>query len=758
MPSSGSIIGDIIKDVTAGSVVFVVAVPLCLGIAYASDASPFAGLLGGIVGGILVGILSGSQTSVSGPAAGLTAIVAAQIGMLGFKPFLLAVVIAGVIQIILGVSRAGFLSAFFPSSVIKGLLAAIGVILILKQIPHVVGHDYDPEGDMAFNQPDRQNTFSELVNTVTDIHPGAAIIGLVSIGLLVLWEYSKTLKDSKIPAPLIVVPLAVLLNYLFTLIGDPFNIEVGSGHLVEVPVARSFEAFVDFLKFPDFSKWNEPKVYTAGVTLAVVASLETLLNIEAVDKLDPKQRATPSSRELIAQGIGNIVVGLIGGLPVTSVVVRGSVNINAGSQSKFSTIFHGLLLLISVAFLPTILNMIPMACLGAILLVTGIKLASPALVKQMWNEGRYQFIPFVVTLVSIVLTDLLIGILVGLAVAIGFILYSNLSRPVRRVVEKHLGGDVLHIQLANQVSFLNRAALEKTLREVPRGGHVLLDATSTDYIDPDVLDLIRDFMEKIAPAHGVQVSLKGFQRYEIQDQINFVDYTTQELQKKVTPAEVLQILKDGNERFRTGNRLTRDLGRQMDATAKVGQHPLAVILSCIDSRSPAEIIFDLGLGDIFSARVAGNVISPKILGSMEYGTAVAGAKLILVLGHTGCGAVTAAVKLACSNANPEQATGCQHLQPIVQEIQRSIDMQSCAQMDRMSNPEQERFVDSVARHNVRHTVQQILLQSKTLHRLVQEGKIAVVGAVYDIASGTLDFLSDLPTSYVADETGIKASD
>lgn len=653
------------RDLMAGTVVFFVALPLCLGVALASGAPLFSGLLAGIIGGIVVGILSGSHTSVSGPAAGLTAVVAAQIAKLGsFETFLLALMVGGLIQIGLGVARAGFLSAFFPTSVIKGLLAAIGVILILKQIPHLLGRDTDPEGDMAFEQPDRENTFSEFALLFfEEIHLGAALVGLLSLALLIVWDKSARLQKLPIPAPLLVVLLGVGISLLLKKIGSPWTI--GASHRVQVPVADSFAGFLGFLRMPNFAQWTNPAVYTGGLTLAIVASLETLLNLEAVDKLDPRRRSSPTNRELLAQGIGNTLAGLLGGIPVTSVIIRSSVNINAGGKTKLAAIVHGVLLLVCVLLLPQYLNLIPLSCLAAILLTTGVKLASPALFKSMWAEGRYQFIPFVATLVAIVLTDLLIGILIGLAVSISFILNSNLRRPLRRIVEKHLGGDVLHIELANQVSFLNRAALEKALREVPRGGHVLLDAHQTDYIDPDVLSLIREYKEQIAPARGVQVSLRDFRtKYHLQDQIQFVDYSTRELQEQLTSAQVLQILREGNERFQSGQRLTRDLGRQRNATAQ-GQHPLAVVLSCIDARTPAELIFDLGLGDIFSVRVAGNVISPKILGSMEYGCAVVGSKLILVMGRTRCGAVTAAVNLSGSPEDILHATGCQHLAPSV---------------------------------------------------------------------------------------------
>lgn len=314
MPTSSSLsLTTMPRDFTAGLVVFLVALPLCLGVALASGAPLFSGLLAGIVGGILVGMLSGSQTSVSGPAAGLTAIVAAQIASLGsFPAFLLAVVFAGLIQIGLGFAQAGFLAAFFPSSVIKGLLAAIGVILILKQIPHIFGHDLDPEEDMAFQQLDHENTFSELARTISNIHSGAAVIGLVSIVVLIVWGRWKLLRNSPIPAPLIVVLLGVGMILLFQQLGGDWVI--GSSHLVQVPVADSLTGFLGFLQLPDISQWSNLTVYTAAVTIAVVASLETLLNLEAVDKIDPQQRTSPPSRELLAQGIGNITAGLIGGL------------------------------------------------------------------------------------------------------------------------------------------------------------------------------------------------------------------------------------------------------------------------------------------------------------------------------------------------------------------------------------------------------------------------------------------------------------
>lgn len=746
-PQSGSTPSTLPRDLTAGLVVFLVALPLCLGVALASNAPLFAGLLAGIVGGILVGLLSGSHTSVSGPAAGLTAIVASQIASLGsFQAFLLAVTIAGLIQIVLGFARAGFLAAFFPSSVIKGLLAAIGVILILKQIPHLVGYHADPVGDLAFRQPDRENTFSQLVRLVGEVHPGAAAIGLLSIAVLVVWDRWKPLKGSVVPAPLIVVLLGLGVSLLFQHLGGPWAI--GPTHLVRVPVADSLSGFLGFLQLPDFSQWSNSAVYFAAATIAAVASLETLLNLEAVDKLDTQQRTSPPSRELLAQGVGNVVSGLVGGLPVTSVIVRSSVNINAGAQTKLAAVLHGVLLLVSIALLPMWLNAIPLSCLAAILLVTGAKLVSPAVVRRMWGEGRTQFIPFALTVVAIVLSDLLVGVLIGMMVAIGFIIISSIHRPLRQIVEKHLSGEVVHVELADQVSFLNRAALVRALDTVPRGGHVLLDARRTDYIDPDLLSLIRDFKDQTAPARGVEVSLLGFRsKYQLGDQTQYVVHSTRELQAKLSPEQVLQVLKDGHERFRSGRRLTRDLGRQVADTSG-GQYPLAVVLSCIDSRTPAELVFDLGVGDVFSVRIAGNVTSRKVLGSIEYGCAVAGAKVILVMGHTRCGAVTAAIDLICSGATAIEATGCQHLDQIVEDIQRSIDPLTCTDLDRMATAEKELFVDAVARRNVARSVQTMLKQSQTLSRLVRDGRVVVVGAMYNIVTGDIEFLTDAGSSQV----------
>lgn len=730
------------QDLIAGLVVFFVALPLCLGIAFASGAPLISGIISGVIGGIVVGWLSKSQTSVSGPAAGLSTIVAAQIQELGaLETFLLAVVVAGFVQIVLGALKAGALSAFFPSSVIKGLLAAIGVILILKQIPHLLGHDNDPEGDFAFVQKDHENTFTELFKLFSgEFHDGALIVGLVSLVFLIVWDRIPKLKKSLIPSSVIVVLLGLALSELLRAVGGKFAID--QSHLVDVPIASDWGTLRSFFRTPDWSMIANPAVYMAGITIAIVASLETLLNLEAVDKLDPMQRRSPPNRELFAQGVGNILCGLVGGIPVTSVVVRSSVNLNAGARTKASAILHGVFIAISVLAIPALLNRIPLACLAAILIVTGIKLANWKLFSQMLKEGRYQAIPFFVTLIAIVLSDLLIGIGIGLTISLAFILYSSLSSPVRRVLEKQTEGNVLHIQLASQVSFLNRAALEEVLYSAESGTHVLINATGTEYIDPDIIALIRDFRDNTAKVRGVTVSTKGFQnKFRLENQINFPQITTQELQKRLSPDEVLKVLKVGNERFRSGNRITRDLGLQLAGSSQ-GQHPLAVILSCIDSRSPAEIIFDLGIGDIFTVRIAGNVVREKVIGSIEYACAVAGAKLIVVLGHTHCGAVNSTVKFVAEQKSALEVTGCQNLDILVREIQKSVDVPKCLRFNMMSHSEKDQFLEEVTRENVFNSMRLIEEGSNRLRELIAAGRIQLVGAIYDIASGEVKFFDE----------------
>lgn len=492
-------------DFPASIVVFLVALPLCLGIALGSNAPLFSGLIAGIVGGIVVGILSGSQISVTGPAAGLTAIVATAIGKLPtFEAFLLAVVIAGVFQVILGYLKAGILGDYIPGAVIKAMLAAIGLILILKQLPHLVGYNADFEGDESFRQPDGNNTFTGIFAAFNYILPLAVVIGLVSLGIQILWE-KVLVKKSKIfkliPAPLVVVLVAVGINEWAR--GSNASLALPGHALVSIPVADSFQGFISFFTLPDFGQIGNAQVWISGITIAIVASLESLLNIEASDELDPYQRVTPTNRELKAQGAGNLLSGLIGGLPVTSVIVRTSANANAGAKSKLSSIIHGFLLLLCVALIPTILNLIPLPALAAVLIYTGFKLAKPAIFKEFYTKGFDQFIPFVVTIVAILLTDLLVGILIGCVVGLFFVMRSNFRSAVFVVND-----DKNYLfRLRKDVSYLNKPIIKRKLAKVPDGAFVLIDATRADFLDRDVVEVIEDFMIS-APVRNITVELK----------------------------------------------------------------------------------------------------------------------------------------------------------------------------------------------------------------------------------------------------------
>ncbi len=479
-------------DVSASIVVLLVALPLCLGIALGSGAPLFSGIIAGVVGGIVIGSLSGSQLSVSGPAAGLTVIVATAIIKLQvYEAFLLAVVLAGLFQLIFGFIRAGVIGDYVPNAVIKGMLAAIGLILIMKQFPHLVGYDTNFAGDESFIQPDRENTFTAIFQAVKYITPSALIIGAVSLVLLVFWE-SKFIKSKKslklLPGPLVVVLIGTLLNEYFKTAQPAYALE--AKHLVALPVANDASSFVSFLTFPDIAFLKNPDVWISGITIAIVASLETLLGIEAADKLDPLKRVTPTNRELKAQGVGNMVSGLIGGLPLTSVVVRTSANISSGAKSKMSTIFHGSMLMLCVMFIPTLLNKIPLSALAAVLIFTGYKLAKFTLFKDFYRKGWDQFVPFVVTIGAILLTDLLIGIVVGIGVGLFFLIRSNFKSAVMVVNDDN---NYL-IRFRKDVSFLNKPIVKKKLEDVPANAYVIIDATRADFIDKDVIEEVNDFL------------------------------------------------------------------------------------------------------------------------------------------------------------------------------------------------------------------------------------------------------------------------
>ncbi|SFA76886.1 Sulfate permease, MFS superfamily [Flavobacterium swingsii] len=501
------------SDFASGLVVFLVALPLCLGIALASGAPLFSGIIAGVIGGIVIGYLSKSHLSVSGPAAGLTAIVLTAITDLGsFNAFLLAVFLAGIFQLALGFIKAGTISNYFPSNVIEGMLAGIGVIIILKQIPHAVGYDNDYEGDQAFFQSDGQNTFSELFSIFDHLQLGSVVIAVISLFILIAWDKISFLKNLKlVPAALIAVIVSVVLNEFFIFYGS--SLAISSEHLVTLPVPESFDELKNIIVSPDFSAITNSKVWIVAATIAVVASIETLLCMEAADKMDAQKRYSDTNVELKAQGVGNILSSLLGGLPMTSVVVRTSANNNAGAKSKMSAIIHGVLLLVSVLAIPTILNKIPYATLAAILLLVGYKLANPKTVKHFWKKDKiYQFIPFIATFVAVVLTDLLKGVALGMIISVIFILKGNMQRAYVFRKEAFHDGDVIHIDLAQEVSFLNKAAIKSTLASIPENSKVIINASETVYIAHDVLDLIKEFKKIKSKEENIKVKLVGFKK------------------------------------------------------------------------------------------------------------------------------------------------------------------------------------------------------------------------------------------------------
>lgn len=504
---TSSLLDTLKADLPASVVVFLVATPLCLGIALASGAPLFSGIIAGIVGGIVVGAASGSQLGVSGPAAGLAVIVLNAIATLGsFETFLLAVVIAGVLQIGLGYARAGVIGYYFPSSVIKGMLTGIGLTIVLKQLPHAVGYDADPEGNLDFLQADGENTATALTHMFSSVQPGALLIALVALAILIVWERPaiKRLKASLwIQGPLVAVGFGIIANELFKWFAPA--IAVAPSHLVQIPVADGITGFTSLFTTPDLSQLTNLAVYTTAITIAVVASLETLLCVEATDKLDPEKRVTPTDLELKAQGLGNVISGLVGGLPVTQVIVRSSANIQSGARSKLSAILHGVLLLVAVVTMPTLLNRIPLSVLAAILLTVGYKLAKPALFKSMYQLGPYQFVPFLVTVVGILATDLLIGIGLGMGVAIFALLLTNYNNPF--FLDQDPSSDV-RLTLSEDVSFLNRAVIMRTLAAIRPGTRVVIDATRSMHIDLDVYEILKDFEQRAARI-GIDLTIEG---------------------------------------------------------------------------------------------------------------------------------------------------------------------------------------------------------------------------------------------------------
>ena len=636
-----NLLNNLRYDLPASLVVFLVALPLCLGIALASGAPLFSGIIAGVVGGIVVGALSGSALGVSGPAAGLSVVVLGYIASLGgsWNAFLMAVILMGVIQVIAGYASLGSIAQYFPNSVIKGMLSGIGLIIILKQIPHALGYNAEFKDDFDFETLDFANTFSELSHMLNYVTPNAIIIAAISMFILLFWEevLSKKHKFFKaIPSPLMAVIVGMILsNFL----------DLKEAHIVKIPVAEDFQGIISLFTLPDFSQIHNIDIYGIALAMAVIASIETLLCCDATDKLDPQKRNTPPNRELKAQGVGNIISGLIGGLPITQVVVRSSANIEFGAKTKTSSIIHGFLLLISALAIPKLLNMIPLATLACILLIVGYKLTKPEIFKNMYKLGNENFIPFLATILGMLFFDLLKGVGLGMAVATYFILRNNAKAK-------------------NSAYGNNEADLISALSREAR------DSLSAD--------------------------------------------------------EAVKMLKDGNDRFVNNLKLNRNLLKQVNETSNQ-QNPFAFILSCIDSRTSAELIFDQGLGDIFSCRIAGNVLNDDIIGSMEFACEIAGAKLIMVLGHSECGAI----KGACANVEMGKLTG------LLRKIKPAV---KTARLDSsLFDSKESNLVEKVASINVQEVTKQITKESKIIRELHNQGKIAIICGMYDVSTGVVEF-------------------
>lgn len=625
-------------DIPAGIAVFFVAVPLCLGIAHASGAPLIAGLITGVIGGLITGLISNSQLGVSGPAAGLTAIALAGIAKLGsYEAFLLATFIAGLLQIVFGLLRTGGIASYIPNTVIKGMLSAIGLILIIKQFPHMIGYDIEEMGVEEFvvtpqdmnelyheSKESESNTFTIFLHALRNLNRGVLIIGLVSLVFLVLWDKLLQSRFRTVPGALLVVLIGVTINYFLEHVF--FSYPLDADHFVNIPKLDSVTAFIGATHFPDWSALGNFSVYTMAFTIAIVASIETLLSTEAIDKLDPQKRKTPANRELFAQGVGNALAGLFGGLPMTGVIVRGSVNVSAGARSKFSTLIHGLLIVLAVIFLSNIMNMIPLASLAAVLIYTGYKLLSPALLVEQFKKGWGQFIPFVVTVAAIVLTDLLVGVSIGIAISLIFIVREDYKGTVLKVVDLGLRKRVI---LGENITFLHKPKLLKILEETPSDVVLEIDGSRNFFIDKDILEAIQDF-KKTAEQRNIELIIGGIKQLENHN----LEETMRKSYERLFVNNEKWVASKLNEDPEYFNRLSK------------GQTPQYLFIGCSDSRVPANEITGTDPGEMFVHRnIANMVVNTDInmLSVVQYSVEVLNVKHVIVCGHYGCGGVKAAM-------------------------------------------------------------------------------------------------------------------
>lgn len=714
-------------DFFSGFVVFLIAIPLCLGIALASGAPLISGILSGIIGGGIVGALSSSHVSVSGPSPGMSAIVFSVIAQLGgFDIFLYALFIAGIYQIIAGLLRAGFIADYVPSNVIQGLLSAVGILIIIKQIPLAVTLSHSLS-TLKTQLLDISSGISlePLKEVSIHINTGAVLLSVTALSTLVFLDNTKKRWINALPGPFVVVIMGIVLNECF-LISHSSLAQIGP-HLVNIPKHSGISDFLAQMQSPDWSAWTNPSVYVLALLIGSVSSLENLLNVKAGERLDLKRRYCSKDRELIAQGIGNMLAGLVGGIPITAVVVRTSINIQSGAKTKMATIMHGLFILLAIVLIPGALNKIPLSSLAGVLIYVGYKLTTPNIYKAIYHQGWDRFIPFLTTVLCILYFNLLIGILAGLFISLFFILKLNSAVRFDIIKEHYPKGASNRLILPQQTTFLNKASLTAELNSIPRNSRLTIDARFSDYIDKEIIEYLKEFSEEHAPHKHISLNLIGFkQQYQIHDYIDFINVTTYDVQATLTPQQVLSLLKEGNARFKQDTCIHRSFKTEIEHTAST-QYPIAVVLGCIDSRVPVETIFDMRFGDLFSVRVAGNVVNDDVLASMEYACNVIGAKLIVVVGHTGCGAIQA----ACDDVKKGYIT------QLLAKIKPAISAETKTTHDRTGK--NRHFVHKITQLNIANTLHTIYHESDILRQMIDKEEVGIVGALYDINSGNVHF-------------------
>ncbi len=715
------------QDFKASINVFFISIPLCLGVAVAANAPVQAGIISGIIGGIVVGLCSGSHVNVSGPSPAMIAtIYSAMLHFKDYRIFLCALFLSGIIQIIIGIIKLGRFGRYVPLNVINGLLFAVGAILIFNQFPVLIGYSTVSTGDFDFFKTNsNDNTLKILYHAISHLDLACTIIGFISILIVLFYDkISKKFKTQNIGS-LIVVIFGIVSVIVLNYIGDNFStLPLTDKQLVQLPVFTSSISgrFFDLIMHPNFSYLCRLDVLYIAVIIGLIGSVESILSTEAGDKLDKEKRHTSLNRELLAQGAGNVVAGLLGGIPITALVLRTSVNINAGAKTKSSAIINGFLLFLAVLLIPNILNQVPLAALAAVLIMSGIKLIIQVDLKKIYKRGHSSFIPFGITVATIFFTNLLEGVLFGLIASAFFVLKSHQKNPFKSMYDKYSVDEAIRIKLPRQVSFLNKITFVDLIKSIPANSTVMIDAEECQYIDYDILDIIKDFNDFYAPNHNIKVTLNGFlEKYEIKNS-PFIATITKEQQEKMTPDQVLEWMIAGNKRFINGEHIYHSIIKQRQSTATQGQHPMAVILSCIDSRSAPELIFDLGIGDAVSIRIAGNIVNEDIISSIEFSCKELGTKLIVVLGHTACGAINA----VCDGYSKNVARSIlDKINPIVAKVKDYIPKNILG--------------EEVIKMNVINSTN-LIEKSAIIKEMIDSKEIKIVSAVYNIATGVVEFI------------------